>query len=147
MVFSCSVLNMGVEGCNWALCKTPNCLIINKNYVEFQSFGGGTYKLLNRSVLKGRLKQFTVLWVSCYYWRPNLSAIDISVLPLWIPFFFLITFVLSDWFLNSNFGSQGSPDDVEQQTAHLHFLCLPRLFSSNWTATWYCPVSCLERQP
>lgn len=29
--FSCSVLKMEVERCNWALCRTPNCLIMNIN--------------------------------------------------------------------------------------------------------------------
>lgn len=60
-----------------------------------------------------------------------MSAIDLSVLTVLKSFFSLITFILRDFFVNSDFGSQSFPEVVEQQTAHLHFLCLPRLFSSD----------------
>ncbi|KAL1262104.1 hypothetical protein QQF64_007369 [Cirrhinus molitorella] len=51
----CSVLQMGVERCNWALCRPPNCLTTNKRlwkipvfkqYSTYQCFAGDSMFVL-----------------------------------------------------------------------------------------------------
>lgn len=71
VVFSCSVLKE-VEGCNWALCRTPNCLTVSKNYVEFQSFGGKLQIYSSDLVLKEDSYSSVYFEFATTFRRPNL---------------------------------------------------------------------------
>lgn len=56
--FGCSVLKMGVERCNWALCRPPNCLMMNKRFCQIlvnRGGGRGTTQYLTYQCLRGRL--------------------------------------------------------------------------------------------
>lgn len=100
---------MGVEKCNWALCKTPNCLTSNTNSVLWLPV-----------VCEGGCTQFTrkCSHLSWLFWcpptarRPDFSAIDITKSsPLWAPFLpCILTFFLWKLAIWLRFGQPEPPN-------------------------------------
>lgn len=85
VVFSCSVKWMGVERCNWALCKTPNCLIIQLCQIACLFINGRSYEIIRNQSKPVRTWRFSSkikvdLTRGCKLRGP-------SVLPLWSCFF------------------------------------------------------------
>lgn len=125
VVFSCSVLRMGVEKCNWALCKTPNCLTSNTNSVLWLPVvceGGCTRSMRKREQTFSSFLAFFVAsscqeaWLECNRYN--------KVSPLWAHVLPCISAFLSCeiWPFGYDLDSQSLLTHVEQQTTLLHSL-------------------------
>ena len=137
---------MGVEMCNWALCKTPNCLTSNTNSVLWLLVvcEGGCTQLTRK---KEETSSFLTFLCPPTARRPDLSAIDKTksnlcghpFSPVFQPFCCAIKEEI--WLFDYNWDSQSLLTHVEQQITLLHSLP-SRGFSSDWMVTWYCPICC-----
>lgn len=143
---------MEVEKCNWALCKTPNCLTSNTNSVVWLPVVWGRLHTNNSEKREYHLLFFPFV-VSLTARRPDLSAIvktkshlcnGLSKVSPLGRLFSLLHFNPSFYLIIQNW-----PSDYDEQPEPRDSCCAadPRLhslpsrgFSSGWLVTWYCPI-------